>query len=402
MPGRNVRAKLDLESPAHRALPPPEPGAVTFDVVTMPALVEADWRSLAALPRNSLHQSFDWACAWWRARRLAPLILRGRQAGRTVMLLPLEIIHRRGLRVAGLPGERFNNLNTGLFSDDFPEPDEEQLNDLLAGLRRVLAGYADILLLDTLPASLAGSPHPLRRLMAIEHPDRSLQLPLLSTMDETVNQLNAKTRRKRFRQQCRRLEALGGFDHYCPENRRGQHELLDLFFRQKSERLAALGLPDVFRPADVRRFFHDLADRSEAGPDFPLRLHALRLRGRYEGRIVAVGGLSRKGGHVLCQFGSIDDRLCPDASPGELLFWLMIEQSCREGATVFDFGLGDQPYKRSWCTQETTTYDILLPLSRKGALAQPVLASAMRLKKAIKNNAMLYSLVQRLRAAAPL
>ncbi len=374
---------------------------MTFDVVTAPALVEAEWRHLADLSCNSLHQSFDWACAWWQARRLIPLILRGRHAGRTVMLLPLEIVHRFGLRLARFPGERFNNLNTGLFSDDFPEPDDGQAGSLIASMRRALAAHADILLLDTLPASLGGSPHPLRKLMTVEHPDHSFQLPLRATMDETVAQLNAKTRRKRFRNQCRRLEAVGGFDHDCPTNRQEQHELLELFFRQKSERLASFGLRDVFRPAEVRSFFHDLVDRSETGPDFPLRLHALRLCGEHEGRIVAIGGLSRKRGHVLCQFSSIDDKLCPDASPGELLFWLMIEQSCREGATVFDFGLGDQPYKRSWCTQETTTYDILLPLSWKGSLAGPVLVAATRLKKAVKKNASLYSLAQRLRTAFP-
>ena len=76
----------------------------------------------------------------------------------------------------------------------------------------------------------------------------------------------------------------------------------------------------------------------------------------------------------------------------------MIEQACGEGAAVFDFGLGDQPYKRSWCTQETILYDVLLPLSWKGRLLRPTLAAIGGLKRAIKRNAVLYSWAQRLRS----
>ena len=68
------------------------------------------------------------------------------------------------------------------------------------------------------------------------------------------------------------------------------------------------------------------------------------------GRIVAISGLSRKGDHVICQFGSIDEDIAADASPGELLFYLMIRKCKAEGVALFDFGIGDQAYKRSWCT----------------------------------------------------
>ena len=400
MSRRNLQALGHVDN-----LPPVEPVtpvdlvSLRFDILDAPADVEAEWRALSRLPRNSLNQDFDWACAWWRAVRRTPLILRARAGDRTVMLLPLELVSEYGLTIARFPGGRFNNLNTGLFSADFPEPDDEETRRLAAALAGALAPKADLVLLDTLHPSPAGIRHPFHALMTLEHPDRSFQLPLKATMDETIAQLNAKTRRKRHRQQCRRLDALGGFEHSCPEGASEQHALLDLFFDQKSERLAAAGLPDVFQPPEVRGFLHGLIDRSVGKSDHPLRLHALRLRDERRS-IVAISGMSRKGDHVLCQFGSIDDKLCPDASPGELLFWLMIEQACLEGAAVFDFGLGDQPYKRSWCTQETVLYDILLPLSWKGRLAQPLLAAVRGLKKAVKRSDALYSTVQRLRSLA--
>jgi len=78
----------------------------------------------------------------------------------------------------------------------------------------------------------------------------------------------------------------------------------------------------------------------------------------------------------------------------------MIEKSGVEGADLFDFGLGDQGYKRSWCTVETIQHDILLPVTSSGRLAALAQRGLTRTKAAIKGNPHLYSLIQRLRAHA--
>src|SRR3546814_8936772 len=90
---------------------------------------------LSALPRNSLHQSFDWCHAWWNSHGRAPLVVRGRLDGRTVMILPLDVTSTGGFRIAFLAGSRFNNLNTGLFSADFPTPAAAELQILGDALR---------------------------------------------------------------------------------------------------------------------------------------------------------------------------------------------------------------------------------------------------------------------------
>ncbi len=82
-------------------------------------------------------------------------------------------------------------------------------------------------------------------------------------------------------------------------------------------------------------------------------MHAIRLKGENEGHIAALSGISRKGDHVICQFSSIDERLAAEASPGEFLYWQMISGMHGKGVALFDFGLGDQIYKRSWAPVET-------------------------------------------------
>ncbi len=88
----------------------------------------------------------------------------------------------------------------------------------------------------------------------------------------------------------------------------------------------------------------------------------------------------------------------PEASPGELLFWLMIERAALTGASLFDFGIGDQDYKRRWCRNETLHHDLMLAITPRGHLAEQALRTLTRAKAAIKNNAALYSLIQRIRA----
>ncbi len=368
-------------------------------LTTNPATLEAEWRRLSCGPHVSLHQGYDWCRAWCESQGTQLLAITGTVDGRTLMLLPLEIVSEAGLQVARFPGGRFNNINTGLFDPALARPDAEELQNFEVSLRMLLGGRADLLVFDNVPLSWRGGRHPLAGLASIENQNHSFQLPLRESFEATLAQLNAKSRRKKFRSQNRKMEAIGGYEHVIATGQ-AQHELLDLFFRQKGERLVLLGLPDVFQPPRVQDFFHRLLDVPIAHADVPLSLHAIRLKGRHAGHVAAIAGLARKGDHVICLFSSIDESIAAEASPGEMLFWLMIESCCRSDVAVFDFGIGDQPYKRSWCSQETIQHDLLIPVSWKGVLARPALIAATRAKAAIKRSPALYSAVQRWRTGA--
>jgi CelD/BcsL family acetyltransferase involved in cellulose biosynthesis len=369
-----------------------------LEVVSDPRSIEPQWRRLEALSMNSLHQGFDWSVAWIQAHESNAAIIHGHVDGETALILPLEIVSETGGRIARFPGGRFNNVNTGLYAANLALPDREELHNFAYGLKQVLRDRVDLIVLDSIPLNWRGKTHPLAGLATIENQNHSFQLPLFANFEATLAQLNAKTRRKKFRTSTRRLEAVGGFDHVIATEAEEKHSLLELFFHQKSERLTMFGLPNVFESAEVQRFFHTLLDVDAASTDAPLALHAVRLKGEHEGHIAAIAGISRKGDYVICQFSSIDDSICADASPGELLFWLMIEHCCHTGASTFDFGMGDQPYKRNWCRQETIHHDILLPLTWKGSLIRPLLVGMTKAKARIKQSPRLYAMAQRWRS----
>ncbi len=366
---------------------------ITISVHADMAELEAEWRALDESSGNSLHQSFDWCAAWTKTHGSELLIVRGAAGREPLFLLPFEIGRSRFFRAARLIGSEHSNLNTGLFGAGIDNAAAAELTAALTGgIGRQLGRFADVIVFDRTPLIWRGAPHPLAALAGIENPNASFQLPLLGTMERTLAQINAKRRRKKMRISERCLAEIGGYDYVIAREAQEAHALLETFFRQKAARFETLGLPDAFRGAETRAFFHALIDAG--APEPLLELNAIRLKGDHAGRILAVAGLSRKGGHVICQFGSIDEEIAPGASPGELLFYRMIERLCAEGVALFDFGIGDQPYKRSWCTLETPLRDIVLPLTFRGRLAGGGFRAIAWAKRLVKANETLYAFIQ--------
>lgn len=361
--------------------------------------LENEWRALERDDLASLHQSYDWCDAWVETYHPKLAIIRGSFGDDVAFILPLEIVRSRGVRVARFIGALRSNINTGLFSDAFLTRGEAITDEESRAIVSALRGKADLLLLENLSLEWRGRTSPLSTLPVVENQNHAFQLPILESFDATLKQLNAKRRRKKNRHQTRMLDGMGGYEHIIARTPEDKQQLLDLFLQQKSARFKAAGLPDVFQGEETRDYLLRLLDMpSPAGSDIALEIHALRLRGLHEGHIPAIAGLSRKGDHIICQFASIDETKVKEASPGELLFWLMIEQAQATQAALFDFGIGDQLYKRSWCPVETVQHDAILPMSAIGIAAALGQKSLTRIKATIKANPKIYSFIQRLRA----
>ena len=361
--------------------------------------LEKPWRMLERDRLNSVHQSFDWCSAWVKTHGNPLALVHGEQNGRTVFILPLEITRHNMIRTAQFIGSRFNNINTGLFDASLRQPRTSDIGRQIADQTvRLLTGKVDLIHLQNMPLDWRGENHPFSALPVMENRNHAFQLPLFESFEDTIGQLNARSRRKKFRHQSRKLEAVGGYRHVIARSDAEKQFMLEQFFAQKAERFRAAGLPNVFQAPETQAFFRLLLECGRDGLDTPLELHGLALRGEFEGQIAAIAGMSRKGDHVICQFGSIDESLAREASPGEFLFWLIIEQACAQGAHLFDLGIGDQDYKRRWCTIETVQHDVLLPVSAAGHLAALTQRGLNHTKAVIKGNPQLYGLIQRLRA----
>ena len=361
--------------------------------------LEARWRALEADNNLSLHQSYDWCRAWAETHACKLLIVEGFSAGRTHLILPLEIVRHGPVRTARFLATPFSNINTGLYTKEFQFlAAPPRLHLAFEQARSQFSRYFDLFMLEKVPLGWRGETNSFADLPAVLNQNAAFQLELFDDFDRTLAQINAKRRRKKFRNSERRLMALGGYEHVVAETAEDSRRLLEVFFRQKAARFDTMGLPDVFRDEETRNFFRNAVSVPAGKDTYPLQLHAVRLKGENDGRIIAITGLSRKGDHVICQFGSIDDTIAADASPGEFLFYLAIQKLCGEGVRLFDFGIGDQPYKRSWCTIETPQHDLLWPTTVAGSAVAAVHRAKAGAKRLIKQNPQVYSFLQRMRS----
>ncbi|MEO4041044.1 GNAT family N-acetyltransferase [Hoeflea sp. CAU 1731] len=363
--------------------------------------LEKEWRELETLPQCSIHQSYHW-CRAWSGRDSRPLFIVGRFTagefdGRIAFVLPLSIRKAGPLRIAGYAGGTFNNLNFGLFHPDFIAiSTPHAMWNVIDQVRKVVDGV-DLLLLERHPETWRGFAHPFANLPHFEDQNRSFQVSLESDFETVVRRGNAKRRRKKFRTSAKLLEALGGYDYVQAATPQEARALLDCFYEQKAARFNMKGIPDVFASQSIQELFKDLAAGCFEEVRKPLEMHAIRLR--VDGRPIAIAGLSVKDGHVICQFSSFESGETENASPGDLLFYHMIKNACESGKELFDFGVGDEQFKRNWCDVETQLYDCVIALTAKGRAGAVAVAGLTHAKRMIKTNPRLFALARKARMA---
>ncbi|RVA00544.1 GNAT family N-acetyltransferase, partial [Mesorhizobium sp. M7A.F.Ca.US.002.01.1.1] len=201
---------------------------------------------------------------------------------------------------------------------------------------------------------------------------------------------------KKHRSQIRKFETVGSHRRIEAGTPDEVDRLLDAFFEMKELRFRKMGIANVFGDAQVRGFFRALFSQalSEDKPSFVL--HGLEVAGKLR----AITGSSRSGKRLICEFGAIAEDDLGHASPGDFLFFDNIQEACETGFEVYDFSVGDEPYKRLWCDIETRHFEVLVPLTVKGRMLALTLRQGARLKAFVKNSPTIWKLTKVLRRKA--
>ena len=339
-------------------------------------------------------QSPEWVFAWIDTNKPDAVVATLSAKGRPVLSVALEVRREGPFRIARFLGGTHANGNFPAVDGDWlataTTKDVEALVKAIGQARQDI----DLVAFDRLIAEFHGLPNPLLKLPSAPSPNVALAVNLDGGFEAVLTRTNGKRKRKRHRSQERKYHAVGGARRKAAATATDANAMLDAFFAMKEQRFGAMGIPDVFADAKVRSFFRKLfVDALEHyKPSFIL--HGLEVAGKYR----AVTGSSHASSRLICEFGAIADDELAYASPGEYLFFDNISEACHQGFAVYDFSVGDEPYKRQWCDTEIHHADVLLPLTAKGRLYALGLKSASRIKGAIKNNATLWALVKRVRS----
>lgn len=341
-------------------------------------------------------QSAAWVSAWTSQANPDAVVATLKIEDRPVFALALEITRTGPFRVARFMGGRHANGN-------FAAADPSWLAKADAGaIRRLVTAIGkarpdiDLVALERLLPDLDGVANPLATFSNFASPNLSLAVNLDGGFDALLSRASGKRKRKKHRSQTRKFEAVGSHRRIEARTPEDVNRLLDGFFEMKEFRFRKMGIANVFGEPEVRAFFRTLFTDAltEEKPSFVL--HGLEVAGKLR----AITGSSRSGKRLICEFGAIAEDDLGHTSPGDFLFFDNIQEACETGFEVYDFSVGDEPYKRLWCDIESQHFEVLVPLTLKGHALASALRQGARAKAFIKNNPTVWKLTKMLRRKA--
>lgn len=341
-------------------------------------------------------QSPAWIAAWLRNMRPDAHLAAVLDEGRPVLAIALQVDTTGPFKVARLVGGGHANGNFPPLARHLSAQERQHavaaLVDSIAKVRTDI----DLLALERLVPAWQGLDNPFQSLPWTTSPNVALAIDLTGGFDALLSRAHGARKRKKHRYQTRRLQAGGDIRRLTAKSAAQARLMLDAFFDMKSGRLKKLGVPNVFGGADIQNFFNDLFAEAAESADPAFRLEALEVGGKLR----AITGSSLSRDRLICDFAAIADDELMTASPGDYLFFENIAAACGEGLTVYDFGVGDEPYKRSWCDIETEHFDVWMPMSTRGKLLAVALSAKARLKAHVKRQPLAWKLWKALRSRA--
>ncbi|MBA3447480.1 MAG: GNAT family N-acetyltransferase [Pseudaminobacter sp.] len=341
-------------------------------------------------------QSLAWVAGWTAATKADWVGAVIRSDGRPVFALALEVTRSGPFRIARFMGATHANGNFAAADPSWlASATATDMHDIAAAIARARPDI-DILAFERLLLDIDGLPNPLLALPHYESPNISLAVDLSGGFDALLDRSSGKRKRKKHRSQTRKFETAGKVERIEAKTAGEVSRLLDAFFAMKEERFRKAGIANVFEKVEIRAFFRTLFTDalSESHPAFVL--HAFQV----DGKPRAVTGSSRSGKRIVCEFGAIVEDELAHASPGDFLFFENIREACKEGLELYDFSVGDEPYKRLWCDVETRHADVIVPISLKGRALAVSLRWNARMKAFVKTSPLIWKVTRTLRKRA--
>ncbi|MGY6707898.1 MAG: GNAT family N-acetyltransferase [Rhizobiaceae bacterium] len=334
-----------------------------------------------------------WVGSWAETVATDSFILTIFKNDKPILALPLEVEKAGPLRVARFMGGSHANANfpacamgcEGLTADALAQT----ITAALASTRPDI----DAIALEQQMHSLGGMTNPLATLPHQTSPNIALAVSLENGFDGVLAKHNGKRRRKKHRYQCRKFEEAGGYRIITAQTPEETRRLFAAYVDMKAIWFRKNRLPDVFEDEHIRGFFKHLFAQSLRQERPPYFMEALEVGGILR----AVSGSSRVNGRVVCEFGGIAEDELTQFSPGEFLTFESIQTACCEGNRIYDYGVGDEHYKRLWCDQEIHHFDVVIPLTVKGRLYSGIKSALTALKRRVKSSPGLTRMVRRLR-----
>lgn len=366
--------------------------------------LEYVWRDFEQRADCTVFQSFAWLSTWQRhvgrARRTQPAIVIGRDPGGHILfLLPLAIERRHFVRCLTWLGTGINDYNAPLLAPGLPAvlgPSgfSSLWPRVLDRLQREGGLAFDLVHFERMPRTVGAQANPFLALPVTAHPSGAYLTHLTGDWETFYAHCRSAATRKRDRRKRKHLEEAGKVRFITPGSQEERTRSFDTLVAQKTRTFAAMGVPNMFRRAGYAPFYRALAT-GEATREIA---HLSRLDVGAAAAAVSLG-LRFRGSYYLV-LSSYDGGELSRLSPGSAHLHELMRHAIDTGCGVFDFTVGDEPYKRDWAEGESVLFDHVRAARPHATLMAVPLAAGIRVKRAIKQTTFLWDAFIRARALA--
>jgi CelD/BcsL family acetyltransferase involved in cellulose biosynthesis len=329
------------------------------------------------------YQRFDFLRHWLRRmgtrHGLHPLVVVAYdQDHLPLVLFPLALNERSGIRIVRFMGGKHATFNMGLWNRDFiRQASRIDLDLIISAIRERCA--ADVLALSQQPHSWRDLPNPMA-LMA--HQPSANECPLMTIAPGApVTARISHSMRRNLRAKERKLERLPGYRYHVAVRDSDIKRLLDAFFRIKPQRMAKQKLPNVFAEPGVEEFIRDacIAVLPEGGR--AIEMHALECAGD----VIAIFAGVADGHRFSMMFNTYTMSESSRHSPGLVLIRHIVDHYAERGYRALDLGVGSDDYKKLFCKATEPIFDCYVALSFRGEVAAVTMSVINRTKRLVKH-----------------
>ncbi len=356
------------------------------------------WRMLEDASQPKIFQTYAWVSTWWNSLGAAgdaqPRIVVGLLAGKPVVLVPLAVRQRYGVRQLSWLGGKWSDYNAPVFSAEFATLVSKASGSSAAGLLKQIwaeiaaaAGSADYIELPRhAPAVNGGEPNPLFDPAAPLEDNAAHLLDLCGSEHEVMAALHGPKTWKGFSRKEKKLASLGKLAFTEMTDGMLKARTIEQMLLWKRQELQERGASNPFTSAANVAF---LANVARQGPHLA-RVFALTLD---DAPVATALCLADRENLLLYQ--TAYDREHGRNSPGALLFHKLIALAAREGYATFDLAFGDDAYKANLCNRTVTLSHASMPLTARGTLACLAASARVAGRRTIKHNPALLRLAFR-------
>lgn len=365
-------------------------------VATAHTSVDRYLAACANLTRFAPPQSPLWVSTWLKTTIPDAVMVTVTRNNEVVFGFGLQTLRKGSFKIARVLGLTHSNANFFPLSDSLAPADDLQCVEIAVEALRKARPDIHALVFERLAPEHYGRTNPLLSLPSQPSPNIALALDTSGGFEAVLDAVNGHRKRKRNRYLARKLGTLGEVRFLRPRAKDDILRVIDAFFAMKAASLRQKGATDVFGDSRVRSFFRSLFIESARSDDPAFVLDALEVAGK----IRAVTGSCIDGDRLICDFAGFEDDDAAAFSPGDFLLHENIRQAAQDGFAIYDLGVGDEPYKRSWCDIETRHFDVFLALTPVGRVLVAAQRAKTRAIAAIKGNAFAWRIAKAVRGAA--